>query len=510
MRSKAKSMRGFVRLGAMVLILCTLCPIAVCLLEPTLLMQAKATEDTETGEVIYYIEPTLSANAEPYNPDKPDELTTEQLYAKSAILIEANTGEVIFEKNADSLMYPASTTKIMTTLLGIVMGDMNEVVYLSETAANVEAGSSTIPLEVGESINFEDLLYATMMRSGNEGANLIAETISGSNEAFAQLMTEAALLYGCTSTNFTNPSGLYDKDHYTTARDMATIASAAMQNETFANIAGTINYSLPRSNMQDSRVLVSRTSDFLSGTDPENEFYYPYATGIKTGYIAAAGNCFVASAEKNGVELISVVFYTSEDGRWLDTTKLMDYGFAQFTSVTPQELYEMNPMIIETTTFSMEDEDVGRLQLNAEPTDSSRSVYIVATQAEIESMAKNIRENLVMEYTRDFAAPIEEGEVFGSMTYYPTDGGDPVVYDLVAARSIERRENAPLSLEEIIEMVYSDPNPFPPLSVELVAILAVPVTILVLIVYIPIQLIAKRKGKVRKSRVPKPRNRYFR
>ena len=130
-------------------------------------------------EKIYYIAPELPSDVEPYDPERPEDLYEDQLYAKSAILIEAGSGEVIFEKDADATMYPASTTKIMTVLLGIMMGDMNQTVYLSQTAADIGEGSSDMGLDVGESINFKDLLYGTMIRSANEGANLIAETLYG-------------------------------------------------------------------------------------------------------------------------------------------------------------------------------------------------------------------------------------------------------------------------------------------------------------------------------------------
>ena len=195
----------------------------------------------EEGTGYTYIAPTLSKSADPYDPEKPEELSADQLYAKAAILIEATTGDVIFEKNADQTMYPASTTKILTTLLGIMMGDLSQEVTMTETAAQVEEGSSTTGLQAGETINFLDLLYATMIRSGNDGAQLIAELISGNEAEFANLMNEAAAMYGCTGTHFANASGLHDPNHYPTARDMAKLAQAAMQNDTFRQIAKTFS-----------------------------------------------------------------------------------------------------------------------------------------------------------------------------------------------------------------------------------------------------------------------------
>ncbi len=465
-------------------------------------------EDAITNE-IQYIAPRLPADVDPYDPEHPEELQEEQLYAKAAILVEATSGEIIFEKNADERMYPASTTKILTTLLGIMMGDMSATITASATALDIPDDSSTIPLDVGETITFEDLLFATMLRSGNEGANMIAEAISGNYNDFSLLMNQAAAMYGCTNTNFVNPSGLHNNDHYTTARDMAKIAQAAMQNDTFRAIAKTFSYNLPRSNLQRSRVLVSGSDALLNPNIADNEYYYPYATGIKTGFHNSAGYCYVGSAEKEGVQLISVVFYTTRNGRWTDTKKLMEYGFSQFVSMTPEEMYNQAPLEVETSGFSLEDENLGRLPLELKTLEGTRQVHIVATKTEMEAMARNLKQTVLIEYTRDFAAPIEAGEVMGKMTYYPADGGSPVVYELVASRSIQRRLNAPKSLEEIEAEVYADPNPFPPFSVELLAMALAPFVGLFIIIRLLMRLF-RRSGRHRKGRVPKPGNRYFR
>lgn len=470
--------------------------------------QAALAEDTTTD--IRYIAPTLSSNAPAYDEEHPENLTGDQLYAKSAILIEAESGEVIFEKNADEQMFPASTTKILTTLLGIEFGDMNATATMDTVAANLEEGSSTIPLSVGETINFQDLLYATMVRSGNDGANLIAETISGSITGFIDLMNQAVASYGCTNTHFSNPNGLHDDTHYTTARDMAIIARIAMQNDTFASIAKTFTYSLPKSNLQRSRVLMGTSSNWLNSSE-DNEYYYPYATGIKTGYTSRAGYCYVGSAERDGVKLISVVLYTSSSGRWTDSKKLMEYGFSQFVSVTPVDLYEMNPTVIETTGYSMEDSNIGQLQLNIESTADTRTVHIVATKAEVDSLARNLKEQVVINYTRDnFSTPVIQGEVFGTLTYYPSDGGSAITYQLVASRSIARRENAPKSIEEIVAETYADPNPFPPFSLEMALYVAVPLVALFFLLRLPFRLLRKTGRHGRRSRIPKPKNRYFR
>lgn len=470
---------------------------------------AKA-EDVQAEPDVKYIAPQLSSDAPAYDETHPENLTEDQLYAKSAILIEATTGEVIFEKNADEAMYPASTTKIMTTLIGLELGDMNATVTMDPLSADIPSDSSTIPLSVGETINFQDLLYATMIRSGNEGANLIAQTIGGSITGFVDMMNQAAQNLGCTNTHFANANGLHDDAHYTTARDMAKIARAAMQNETFRSIAKTYTYKLPKSNLQRSRVIVGNSDNWLNASE-DNPNFYAYANGIKTGYHARAGYCYVGSAEKDGVSLISVVFYTTKSGRWTDSKKLMEYGFSQFVSVTPQDLYNLNPTVIETTGFSMEDEDIGRLQLDIQPMSDTRTVSIVATKAEVDAMARNLKEAVLIEYTRaNFDTPVTQGEVFGTMTYYPDDGGSAVRYELTASRSIARRENAPKSIEEIEAATYADPNPFPPLTVETGLLMLLPFAILYGLIRLLMRIFRRNSKPGKRSRTPRPNTRYYR
>ncbi len=452
------------------------------------------------------------SDADPYDPEHPEKLQENQLAATSAILIEANSGEVVFEKNADQIMFPASTTKILTVLLGLNIGktndQLNETVTISAEAMNIPEDSSTIPLSAGETIRFEDLLYATMVKSGNEGANAIAEIISGSIPAFVDVMNETAQMMGCTSTHFVNPHGLHDDNHYTTARDMAIIAREAMNNSAFRQIAATTSYALPRSNMQRARTL--RNSDnALMNQGENNSYYYPYANGIKTGFHDQAGRCYVGSATKNGVTLISVVLNSSSTGRWTDTKKLMEYGFSQYISVTPVELYDRNPIELETTGFSRDDSNLGRLPLYLVPLDSSATASIIATRSQVEAMARNLQQKVIIEYLRDFAAPISAGEQMGTLTYFPPEeGSEPVEYALVASRSIKQRENAPKSIQEITEETYADPNPFPRFSLELVLMALLPAAGVYLIIRTLRSIFRKRTG--RGTNLPKPTSRRYR
>ena len=270
-----------------------------------------------------------------YSVKTPLLLEAEDLTCASAILINAETGEALFEKEADSVIYPASATKILTIWLALQYGDMSQTVVVSKEAAKVPAGSSTIPLKAGEEINFRDPLYATMLRSGNEGANAIAEAISSTTEDFVSLMNETALALGCLSTHFANPHGYHDEAHYTTARDMALIARTAMQDETFRDIVKTTRYQLPADNKYKARTVKS-INRFLIKSKNNQKTYYADGIGIKTGRTRAAGYCFVGAAERDGVTLISCVFKAKTDNaRYTDTIKLMNYGFAALIQAAP-------------------------------------------------------------------------------------------------------------------------------------------------------------------------------
>ena len=443
---------------------------------------------------------TIDPNAAPYDAEHPEDLTPDQLAAVSAILIEESTGMVIFEKNADQLMFPASTTKIMTVLLGIIAGNLSDTATVSATALEgrvSDSDSTRVGLKEGEEINFRDLLYATMIRSGNDGANVIAEHISGDIGSFVDLMNQTAQIYGMTNTHFANPHGLHDDTHYTTARDLATLAREAMKNDTFRDIVSTKSYNVPRSNMQGSR---SFTNSYYI-LDPESKYYYENATGIKTGTTNAAGYCFVGSASKDGVDLISVVFYSGRYDRWRDTKKLFEYGFSQYVSVTPIDLYNMNPVWVQTSSYALDDVNMGKLNLTCVPVNASVSAQIIATQAEVDLMAANLRDTVLIEYTRDFVAPVTAGEVVGTMTYFPENSA-PVVYNLIASRTVAQRTDVPKTLEQIVEETKADPNPFPPLSIWLVLLFLSPLIVygfILLVLHLVMKILRKRQAKLPKN-----------
>ncbi len=463
---------------------------------------------TAIADTVTIPEPTLSPDAQPYDTDHPENLSEDQLYAASAILMTEDKGEVIFEKDAYALRYPASTTKILTVLLGITLiDDLNRTVTVSDTAVDIPDDATTMGLSAGEEIKFIDVLYGTMLLSGNDGANVIAETVSGNIQEFVNLMNRTALAYGCENTHFVNAHGYHDDNHYTTAYDMALITRQAMKNDVFREIASTTEYVIPRTNIHRARSITTTSEYMLTGTeDNPNKYYYPYATGVKTGTTSDAGYCYVGAASKEGVNLISVVYFTGKRARWADTIKMMNYGFSQYVNVTPMDIYNLNPITIETSAYSTSDLNRGKLELICQSRGSSDFSGIVTTQNDVNRMASNLNNYFLIQYTRDFIAPITSGEQIGTLTYFP-ETGEPVIYDLVASRSVDKRENAPKTLEQIITETYADPNPFPPFSFSSVMNILIPFLLITAFVL----LIRRRIRKNKRSRlhVPKPVSRHI-
>jgi D-alanyl-D-alanine carboxypeptidase (penicillin-binding protein 5/6) len=239
---------------------------------------------------------------------------TPQVQARAAVLMDAETGQVLYAKNAHKPLPPASLTKIMTAIVVLERCDLDAVVKASKRAVNTQA--SSMHLRVGEEVKVRDLLYALMLRSANDAAVALAEHTAGSVEAFAELMNEKAQSLGAKHTHFVNPHGLHDPRHVSTAYDLALITRYAMQNETFRAIVNAPYYIVERSMNQDDLWMVNKAK-FLQE--------YPYAEGVKTGYTNQAGYCFAGSASRDGWRLITVVLNSPQ--RVGDTITLMEHGF---------------------------------------------------------------------------------------------------------------------------------------------------------------------------------------
>ena len=257
--------------------------------------------------------------------------TGPSLDAAAAILIEANTGLVLFEKNAHEKHYPASTTKLMTTLLALENAQLNETVTCSyESVYDIEFDSSRIWVNVGEELIMQDALYAIMLASANDVSYAVAEHVGGTYENFIQMMNDRAAELGCNNTHFMNPHGLDDPEHYTTAYDLALIARAAVQYPIFNQISGSRNYEMPTTNLCDETRWISNSHRFIKKSD--SRYLYDGVFAGKTGYTDIARTTLVTCAKRNDLTLICVLMKVSiGDQAYVDAANLLNFGFNNFS-----------------------------------------------------------------------------------------------------------------------------------------------------------------------------------
>lgn len=256
--------------------------------------------------------------------------------AEAAIVIDATTKTVLYEKNAYERHYPASITKLMTALLSIENLSPNDLITFStEAIFGIERGSSHIGMDVDEQITVDQALHGLLLMSANEVANGLAEAVSGSISGFAQLMTQRAKELGALDTNFVNPHGLHDDNHYTTAYDMALIGSYLAENDYFLQIMKDYTYEIPPTNKVDEIRYLSQQHKMLNPLR-DATIYREDVIGGKTGYTDQARHTLVTMAKEGDTTLVTVVLQSEKDTLYSDTNKLLDYGFKYYESVTLQ------------------------------------------------------------------------------------------------------------------------------------------------------------------------------
>lgn len=342
-----------------------------------------------------------------------------EVSAPHAILIDLDTGKTLFQQDAYSPVYPASTTKILTAILALENCSLDEKVTASFTAVNsVYAGGTTASIQEGETHTVRDLLCSLLVHSANDAAYILAEHIGGSTTSFCSMMNSRAKELGAISTYFVNPNGLPSTTHKCSAYDMALFAKHAMKNfPEFREIVKMTSYSLPVTeeykqlyrneypNATDEEIVryLSTTTNHLINPNRES-YYYEYATGIKTGYTDAAANCIVASAEKDGVELIVVIFGASG---WTnlrnDCVNLFEYGFSRLRSQT----LSAAGTVVDTLEIKNGEPDNNKLNVVVENT--LKTTFSSSDLVEAFSPSISIKPNL--------KAPIESGEVIGTISY---------------------------------------------------------------------------------------------
>lgn len=329
------------------------------------------------------------------------------ILSKAAVLIDSDSGTVLAEKDANKKMYPASLTKIMTAILAIEIGKLSDVIKVDDDTP-YEIDGSHVALEPGEMLTLKDMLYALMLPSANDSASAIAKHYSGSIEKFVKLMNDKAKELGAVNTNFVNPHGLHNENHYTTAYDLALITKYAMKNEIFRTIVGTQKYEIkPTNKKADTRYFTNLNKMLYCGSSGQIIVdgswvspLYEGTTGVKTGYTPEAGNSLVSSVKKNGTELIVVTLNGVSLEMYQDAHNLFNYGFKEYQSTT----------LIYKNTY------VQNLAIN---NGDSKEISVISennykTLVKKEDVAK-IKSKIILD---DIKLPLEKNAVIGKMEFY--------------------------------------------------------------------------------------------
>ena len=386
-------------------------------------------DEAPRGEIARPMQQTLTSENSGLNPGysvtpientrpvAPDDVLP-NVTATAAIVIEASTGHVLYERNADKIMEPASTTKMMTLITALEGNQLDEIVTVGPGAYNAEG--STLWLDVGEKIPLGDLLYGMMLISGNDGAIAIAEHCGGTVADFAARMTARAHELGAVNTNFTNANGLPDQYHYTTARDLAIIAKHGFSLPHFEEICSTKEVSFPWIHV-DTKLMRN-----------ENQMLWLYrgCNGVKTGYTDAAGRCLVSAAKQNGVQLIAVVLDSLYI--WNDSIFLLDYGFSRVSSQTliqPGEVVKTLP-ITAGRRKSMQVKTAGEIIMPVFAGDDN--AY-----------------DIVYDLPETLTAPITSGETIGKIRVVLPDGREAASVDVVTTADVEQKSFFRLVLNKI-------------------------------------------------------------
>lgn len=354
-------------------------------------------------------------------------------YSEACILMEASTGRVLYEKNSNQIMYPASTTKIMTAILTLEHCQLTDVATVSyEAIHSVPYGYSHASLQLGEQLTIEQLLHVLLIPSANDAANVLAEHIGGSVDSFASMMNAKATEIGCKNTHFVNPNGVHNEEHVSTAYDMALIGRYAMRNSTFRSIVSTTTYTLPTTNKYDKRDRVFNTTNELLKEDYRDRvdnYYYPYAIGIKTGYTDAAKSCIVAGAQKDGLEYIVTILGagTTENGlqaRPIDCKNLFEYAFNNFAISTVKE----------------KDSVLKQVDVNGATKETKTLDVIIQDKIDILTDKTTVTTALIptIDLPSDLQAPIAKNSVIGKITY--TVDGVSYSSNLLAGNDVVKYE----------------------------------------------------------------------
>ena len=349
-----------------------------------------------------------------------------EISSGTAVLIDNKTNRVLYDKNANERMFPASTTKIMTAILVLENCDLDETVTASYDALmNIPEGYVTAEIQGEEQFTVEQLLEMLLVHSANDAANVLAEYVGGSIESFIYMMNTKVNELGLTNTHFTNPYGLQEDNHYTTAYDLAKIMQYCIQNDDFRRIAGSVSCSIPVTNKSAVRSYTSTNQLIL----PDSPNYYSYVTVGKTGFTTEAGRCLVSCAYRNDIELTCVILggTLSPDGissRFTDSITLYEYGFNHFSLKNIANSGDIITAIeVPNATPSTKSLDLAFVD----------SIYALVNNSDLDT-------NYIPEIylNSDISAPIAEGDVLGKAIY--TIDGISYEADIVATHTVENSQ----------------------------------------------------------------------
>lgn len=323
--------------------------------------------------------------------------------AKAALIVEKNTGKIIYEKNSETQNYPASVTKILTAILTIENCKLDDTATVSQSAiSQIPSGYVVAPLFIGEQMKIKDLLYALMLKSANDAAYVLAEHVGGSVEGFSEMMNKKAKEIGCKNTHFVNPNGIHNDDHYTTAYDMYLISNYAMKNDTFAQIVSTYQYKLPATNKYPNNDrIMENTNDFIN---PKSGYYNKIVKGIKTGTTLQAGNCLITDSSENGLDFITVVLGAkTSNSKFSETRKMIKYAYNNYTLT---DLHKKGDVI---KNIDVENATEETKNLNLIISDD------VTVMNNVKIKKDEIKPNI--ELNENIVAPIKEGDELGTIKY---------------------------------------------------------------------------------------------
>lgn len=339
--------------------------------------------------------------------------------AKSAVLIEADSGDTVYEKNADIRMPMASTTKIMTAIVAIENCPLDKEVKITKESVGIEG--SSIYLHEGETLTMEQLLYALLLSSANDASVAIATEVGGNLSAFVDMMNEKAKELGLCDTHFDNPHGLDSENHYTTSKDLSKIAAYAMKNPIFADIVSTYKKAIPLNDGEGTRVLVNHNKLLR---------LYDGAVGIKTGFTKKSGRCLVSCAEVDGVRMICVTLNAPND--WSDHRNMLDYGFSQYENISLA--------------------DAGSYTLSLDVINGTKKKILCSNYYPVSVTLKKdgIDITASVEVNRFLCAPISQNDVVGQIVFY-NNGQKIATADLYA---LEKADNITYK-KSLFERIFS-------------------------------------------------------